>query len=210
MANNSFDKIYTINPKRVPWGYKNADPDFIYTIEKLQLSSNTKILDMGCGNGKNTTYLKASKFEIHAFDISRKAISVVKKRLPSANFVVADAAHLPYTNKYFDVALDWGLFHCIPPQKRKYVKEEILRVLKKGGHYIMRVFFTPSGHPARDPLFYENLDQTGRSIKQDLSRQQFPVWGLNFRQISQIFSRDFIIKNKFYFGNRIIVAMLKK
>lgn len=206
---NPFNKIYTLNPEKVPWGYKHTDLDFICIVERLHFMSNAKILDMGCGNGKNAIYLEARKFKVWGFDISEKAVSVAKRRVSSGNFIVADVAQLPYKRKYFDIIIDWGLFHCIPVRKRSCVKKEILRILKPGGYYIMRTFFCPKGHPARTPLFYESLDQTGRTKERDVSRQQFPVWGLNFCQIANIFSCGFMIKNKFYSGNRIITVISK-
>ena len=210
MEQNQFNEIYTVNPQNVPWGYKNADLDLAHIVERLRLSPRSKVIDIGCGNGKNTTYLGLKKFKIYGFDISSRAVSIAKERVPLGNFIVADAAHLPYANKYFDIAFDWGLFHCIPREKRTCVKKEICRILKPKGCYIMRVFSRPAGHLAGTPLFHENLDQTGRTAEQDLSRQQFPVWSFTFHQISNIFSGDFIIEDKLYSGNRIIAIMSKK
>lgn len=210
MEGNLFEKIYRVDHRKVPWGYKNPDPDLVYIIEWLRLPSNTRVLDMGCGNGKNTTYLETKKFKLCGFDISEKAISVAKKRVPSGKFIVADVVHLPYADKYFDAVIDWGLFHCILPEKRHCAIKEILRVLKPRGTYLMRAFDYPNSYSAKTPLFYENTDQTGRTKKRDLSREQFPVWGFSFRQIDHIFSRSCIIKNKFSCRKWIIVVMLKK
>lgn len=209
-SDNLFNKIYNMGVKKAPWGYKKIDLDLIYIIERLRLQPKLKVLDAGCGAGKNTIFLNEKGFKVYGFDISSKAVSAAKKRIPSVSFVIADAVNLPYAKNYFDFIVDFGLFHCIPIKKRKYVKSEILRVLKPKGFYIIREFFRPGDYPARRPLFYEDINLTGRTAERDPSRQQFPVWGFNFRQIINIFSGGFKIKNKFYFGNRILVLMSKR
>jgi len=108
------------------------------------------------------------------------------------------------------IIIDVGLFHCIPIRKRQHVKNEILRVLKPNGYYILREFLRSKQHPALKPLFYVNSDEIIITKEKDLSRQQFPVWGFDLQQVKSIFSRDFRIVNKFYYKGFILVLMSKK
>jgi len=167
-------------------------------------------LDAGCGNGKNTIYLREKGSEIYGFDISDTAVAVAKERVPSGHFVVADAKNLPYVDDCFDIIVDVGLLHCIPPDGWERLKNEFFRILRPKGYYFLRVFSRPRDYPPEKPLFYENVDQTGRTFyERDPSREQIPTWSFNFTQIRAIF-REFRTESEFYSGNRIIVIMSKE
>lgn len=210
MKDNPFNKIYSIDPERVPWGHKKFDLDLIYIIERLRVQPKTKVLDAGCGSGKNTVYLSEKGFRIYGFDVSEKAIAIARKRVPLGHFVVADASELPYKKNFFDVIVDVGLFHCIPIRQRTQVKNEISRILNSNGYFILREFLRSKQQPALKPLFYVNSDKIIITKKKDPLCQQFPVWGFDFQQIKRFFSRDFRIVNKFYYGGFILVLMSKK
>jgi len=92
-----------------------------------------KILDLGCGAGRNFTKTKA---EIYALDFSEEMIKYSKKKakklkIKNIQFFVSDAEKLPFEDNFFDSVISTALLHCIPTKaKRKKVLKELYRVLK--------------------------------------------------------------------------------
>lgn len=210
MKANPFEMIYQKGARDVPWGYDKPDDKIISILEKMHLSPGTKVLDAGCGNGKNSVFLAEMGFNVYGFDLSNEAIKAAKKRLSSGHFVVSAVNQLPYKDKYFDVVIDVGLFHCVPLNQRNQAIEEMIRVLKPGGYFIIREFVRPENHPVPKPLFYEYVDRAGRTIRRDRKHIQFPVWGFSFEQLRVIFQQQCFIEKVKYAGNRIILIMTKK
>ena len=100
---------------------------------KFIKSQKGKILDLGCGAGRNFTKTKA---EIYALDFSPEMIKYAKKKakqlkIKNIQFFVADAKKLPFEENFFDSALCTALLHCIPTKTaRKKAIKELYRVLK--------------------------------------------------------------------------------
>jgi ubiquinone/menaquinone biosynthesis C-methylase UbiE len=77
----------------------------------LQLLNPTKdehILDLGCGTGDLTAKI-AQHAHVIGIDQSKNMIELAKENYPTLSFMVADACHLPFENKYLfkcRIALD--------------------------------------------------------------------------------------------------------
>jgi len=209
-----FENLYNVNPENVPWGYDTPDADIIPFIDKLDVPPKARVLDAGCGNGKNSVYLREKGFEVYGFDISARAIAFAHGKIPTGDFVVADARSLPYADEAFDVIVDVGLLHSIPPDAWASYKKEAFRILKSKGYYFLRAFHRPLNYPPDKPILYENTDQTGRSyFERDLNKEQFPIWGFNIPQIRDFF-KEFKIRVERYSnlggGDRLYVVMSKE
>lgn len=99
-------------------------------------SENTALVDIGCGEGYYTKiiYDKFISFgkglELSAFDISKDAVRYAAKKIKGADFAVASAYHMPFDDASFDMAVN--MFSPL-------ALSETLRVLKKGGIFIMAI-----------------------------------------------------------------------
>jgi len=69
----NYDKKYS--KKEFYWGLK---PNNLVTNSIKYLPSNAKILDLGCGEGKDSFYLAKNKFDVTAIDISKTGIIKLK------------------------------------------------------------------------------------------------------------------------------------
>jgi SAM-dependent methyltransferase len=101
----------------------------------LQALKDTKggLLDVGCGVGDFPEAIKHyyPKLEVYGIDISKKAISLARKRAKKVKFKVADVQKLPFKDETFEAVTCFDLLeHVENPQE---ALAEIYRVLKPGG-----------------------------------------------------------------------------
>ena len=98
------------------------------------------LLDIGCGEGYYTVAMREAlspSAEVCAFDISKEAVRLAAKRRAAVSFTVASAYDLPYPDHSFDTLTNLFSPLCL---------EQICRVLRVGGHFIMAI-------PERDHLY---------------------------------------------------------
>ena len=101
--------------------------------------SGAKILDIGCGLGREAFSLADLGYDVAGIDISREVISQVRQLSAEKGydipFTVYDGRELPFPDASFDVVLIWaqtfGLLYG-EAFKRDYLAE-CRRVLKTGG-----------------------------------------------------------------------------
>ncbi|KAL4559057.1 hypothetical protein LXL04_031190 [Taraxacum kok-saghyz] len=101
------------------------------------LPSSSVILDAGCGNGKYLG-LNPNCFFIGC-DISAPLIQICSER--GHEVFVADAVNLPYRTSYADAAISIAVLHHLSTEnRRKKAIDELVRVVKKGGHVLITVW----------------------------------------------------------------------
>lgn len=92
-----------------------------------------KLLDVGCGAGSLTGWLKKHKksLDVYGVDFSKSAIKIARKRFASIHFLACNIYKLPFTENYFDsVVMSHVLEHLENPGR---ALDEICRVIKKNG-----------------------------------------------------------------------------
>lgn len=103
-------------------------------LQTLPLSRQPVLLDVGCGEGYYLSHsakaLSALDPALYAFDISKEALIQAGKRKLSATLFAASAYRVPIASASVDVLT---LFFS------PYCHEEILRVLKKDGYFLMAI-----------------------------------------------------------------------
>ncbi len=127
---------------------KSPTPQFenLFTKEKEYLrkniKSNSKVLDIGCGDGRNIVSLLDTTQDITGVDNDPKAIEDAKKNLeghPDIKFLVANALDLPFAEKTFDYSLLLMTLVNLADGKQKAL-EEMKRVIKDDGKIIVSVY----------------------------------------------------------------------
>lgn len=92
------------------------------------------VLDLGCGEGRNTIYLSRIGFRGIGIDLSKKAIKVVGNNIfeeeVKATCLVGDARSLPFANSSLDGILAHHLFDHLDRNGLYAAFSECFRVLK--------------------------------------------------------------------------------
>jgi ubiquinone/menaquinone biosynthesis C-methylase UbiE len=107
--------------------------------------SSGQALDLGCGTGTNAITLAKYGWQVTGVDFALKAIQIARKKARQAGvkvtFLVDEVTRLESISNTFDLILDMGCFHNLPPnQQLKYV-ENINRFLEQNGTFLLYVFY---------------------------------------------------------------------
>ncbi len=143
-------EIYS-HPFHVPWNIVPREWEVLFRlIAEFPAPSNSsgpttrrpvRILDLGCGYGKNATGLEDLGYRVYGLDLSLAAIVRSRQLVRNPDrFIVASATALPWSDASFDCALDIGCLHCMAPLLRDVAVREIARVLRPGGVLFSRSF----------------------------------------------------------------------
>jgi ubiquinone/menaquinone biosynthesis C-methylase UbiE len=100
---------------------------------QLTEASNLKILDVGCGNGKDTAYLMAKGVTVIGIDYSSKMLQEAKRHVQNGVFLLMDMRNLEFPNDTFDGVWANGCIYHVPKVELGQVLKEVIRVLKPLG-----------------------------------------------------------------------------
>src|SRR2546423_2731567 len=117
---------------------------------KVRLVPAMRLLDAGCGSGRNLNYFLKSGFDVCGVDQSAEAIAQTRAlaaslapKLPSDNFRVEPVEQMSFADADFDVVLSSAVLHFARDEEhwRRMVRE-MWRVLKPGGILFARLAST--------------------------------------------------------------------
>lgn len=92
-----------------------------------------KILDVGCGHGRDAKFFSDLGYEITGVDLSEKLLEIARKNAPKAEFYLMDMRNLAFPSDYFDGIWACASFLHIPKKDSRKTLDEFYRVLKPNG-----------------------------------------------------------------------------
>jgi SAM-dependent methyltransferase len=106
-----------------------------------------KVLDAGCGGGRNVVYLLSEGFQVFGVDQNPEAVqsvremaSVLAPSLPAENFWVAAVEQMPFQDGFADVVVCNSVLHFAKDDEHFVAMvAELWRVLKPGGMLFCRL-----------------------------------------------------------------------
>jgi len=107
----------------------------------LDLAPGSKVLDLGCGNGKTTAVLIKMGLDVTGLDFSPTAIGhCIGAFGDKAKFTIAECDHMPFPDNYFDAVAAVHILEHLNDTQLKDTVKEISRVLIPGGLVFVRSF----------------------------------------------------------------------
>lgn len=122
----------------------------IYLFDQLlkgRYDGCRKVIDIGCGGGRNIVYFLQNGFEVFGVDQDANAVAAVKElsgqlapHNPIENFVAATVEDLPFGTATFDLVICSAVLHFARDADHfdKMVRS-VWRVLKPGGFLFARL-----------------------------------------------------------------------
>ena len=122
----------------------------IYLFDQLlkgRLLSDMRLLDAGCGGGRNLIYFLRSGFDVFGVDESNKSITQVRElaatlapQLPPNNFRVEAVEEMSFDDASFDIVISSAVLHFASDEAHwQRMVNEMWRVLKPGGIFFARL-----------------------------------------------------------------------
>lgn len=135
-----------MNPTIPAWDsvYRKRGELWGGSVPKLpDLPSGSRVLDLGCGNGRILPAAVERGWQIVAADISCHAVQIAKaamKGIADTEFLVADAGALPFRDYSFDAVIAWHVLGHGEEKDRMRMIRELKGILNEGGRVFFRGF----------------------------------------------------------------------
>lgn len=145
-----WDRFYADRSRPVPFFVAKPDENLAACLDQGLILPG-RALDLGCGAGRNALFLASRGFEVDAVDLSLAAVAWGEDRArevgADVRFLCGDAFALPATELSgpYDLVVDSGCFHHLPPHRRVSYLTLLDRVLTPGGHLALTCFAAGEG-----------------------------------------------------------------
>ncbi|MFL6231025.1 MAG: class I SAM-dependent methyltransferase [Pyrinomonadaceae bacterium] len=125
----------------------------IYLFDQLlkgRFTPRMRVLDAGCGGGRNLVYFLREGYEVCGVDQSAEAIAQVRAlaaalapRLPATNFRAEAVEQMSFADDTFDAVISSAVLHFAREEEHwQGMMREMWRVLKPGGIFFARLAST--------------------------------------------------------------------
>jgi len=122
----------------------------IYVFDQIlrgNIAPGMRVLDAGCGYGRNLVYLLREGCEVFAIDLNPEGIEHVRQLseslstgLPIENFQVSSIEQMPFPDAFADVVICSSVLHFARDDQQFHeMVEGLWRVLKPGGMLFCRL-----------------------------------------------------------------------
>jgi tellurite methyltransferase len=151
-----YDDGYSLCP--CFWGTSPAS--MLLRLESIVGSLDGKrVLDVGCGEGKNAAFCAARGAAIVAIDISDIAIRRARSLwagVEAIEWMVSDIRELEMADSEFDLVIAYGIFHCLPSEwEIRHTVDRLQGSTRVGGYHVVCAmndrFQELGAHPDLEP-----------------------------------------------------------
>ncbi len=162
-----------------------------------------KILDVGCGDGRNLAFLKHIGFDAYGTEISNEICTKVESDLKGIGLesvIKKGLCHdLPFENDYFDYVVSWNSGYYMGNKENyndfsQHVKE-FSRVLKNKGKLILSV-------PKKSNFIFDNSQMLNEKYAVIIN----DPYQIRDNEVMRYFENEDDVVNSFspYFGNFVV------
>ena len=162
--NEWWDKFYSNRDKPIPFFVNVPDENLVSLVESGKLKTG-RVLDVGCGNGRNSVYLAQKGFCVDGIDFSTSSIEwareLASKENVKINFINGSFFDLNFEKDTYDFIYDGGCLHHIKPHRRDQYLRKISTFLKKDGYFGLTCFNLKGGANISDYDVYRDFSMKG-------------------------------------------------
>ena len=138
----SWDEAYASGVYRSEWESSEPSQELVCWLAAARLPRGTRVLDLGCGAGREAIFMAGCGLKVTGVDFSATAIDIARAHARDAGVTVdwrvANVLELPLAARTIDFVNDRGCFHVIARRGRRRFAAEVARVLCPGGRLLLR------------------------------------------------------------------------
>jgi tellurite methyltransferase len=140
MIKNPYDEKY--NQKEYYWGTEPSKQCY-QILQLMPPDKHLRVLDIGCGEGRNAVFLAGHGYDTSAFDLSevgvRKTEELARQKDVEISAFRADLNDYRLES-HFDILFSTGVLHHVPQELRAEVFENCKEYTSPGGLNVFSVF----------------------------------------------------------------------
>jgi tellurite methyltransferase len=118
----------------------------VYLFDQLlrgRLEPSMRVLDAGCGGGRNLVYLIRERYDVYAADADPRAVDAVRRlapHLPADHFCVQPVESMTFADAIADVVISSAVLHFARDEAHfEAMLRGSWRVLRPGGLFFCRL-----------------------------------------------------------------------
>lgn len=118
------------------WLSRPEEPANNFAVRSCKLIKNKKLktlLDVGCGDGRDSVYFFKKGFKITAVDFSASGIEKLKSQNPKINCILGDIRKIKLKTNSFDVIYAHLSLHYFDDKATSKIFDGLYRALKQKG-----------------------------------------------------------------------------
>lgn len=148
---NRYDELY--KQEEYYWGFKPS-PTCFKVLSVMPPTRHLKLLDIGCGEGRNAVFFARNGYDVTAFDLSQAGVDKTKRIAEKVGVDLkvfkADINEYRLTEHY-DILFSVGVLHYVPKELRQEIFENYKEYTNENGIHMFSVFVRkPFIEPAPD------------------------------------------------------------
>ena len=137
----------------------NIDIYLLDQILKGRFDKQMKILDAGCGEGRNSIYFLNEGYQIFGADSNPIAIQMariyaqtIQKNFDIHRFQTSTIEDMPFHQGAFDALISSAVLHFAKSEEQFFkMMDEMMRVLRSGGIFFLRMTTAEGGILEKSP-----------------------------------------------------------
>lgn len=137
-----------------------------------------KVLDVGCGNGKDCLYIAKKGFDVNGIDFSKGMLKLAKEKVPNGKFEFMDMTNISYSDDTYDgIISNCSLFH-IPVEELPQTLLGFKRILKPNGKLLL-ILQEGNGEQMIDEPYREKVQVYMNYFSTDQIQELLKQYGFN-------------------------------
>lgn len=175
---------------------------FLNNIEK-----NSKVLDVGCGNGRNLFY--RDDINVTGLEYSKELCKIVENK--GGKVVNANMTDMPFDNNYFDYIICIASYHHLDNDKdREKAINEMFRVLKEKGKVFIQVWAMEQPFNSKRKFLKRNQIVPWKNKDGTILNRYYRIYPKGELEIEvKKFNSDFELLKSFYEEGNWVIILLK-
>jgi SAM-dependent methyltransferase len=161
-----------------PWDTDISPPELLAFIAQHPLGS---ALDLGCGTGTNLVALGKAGWQVTGVEFVPHAANIARRKLRRAGIAgevrAGDAARYEVVQGAYDLALDIGCYHGLPESSRASYRQNLARILKPAGHFLIYAHWRPEGQEKKIGITLEDLSAFQEILQLEQRQDSQDTWG---------------------------------